>query len=326
LAIDEFGMPVAEYSPPAEEARSARLPAGHIAGNRTVKLLVSGGGLAFPFLWSDRVISYSGNPWRSASLGAGSLFLGEGGKASPVVGPDHPMAERSDVQRAKLLLFPTGFEKVVDGGGLLIRQRLLLSMTDVPAVVTMYSVENRSEGNRWVTLWDVWHLSPMVLEPSLAERPLTSRLLSALRSRPPEDWDNSFVRIEVEKFEGRAQVSFPWLEAQLRRRCGKLELPAIPSLCFLGMTRNVTVGRLAPSDAFLQVGPELLGAPDTAASARICAEVKFQPGPGETQAGAVICWLGELAEAKVGLRRLMPLSMLQSNEGLMMKKRARLAV
>jgi len=327
--IDTDDVPLFAYSPaPSVE----RLAMGHCehcwhpVGNRAVKLLVSGTGLCFPYLPAGNMLSYCGDPRCPEEFGGGRLFVAEGGVARPVVGPDHVMVDSSEAQPATLLFSPAYVEKAFTVAHLEIRQRLALSLTDVPAIVSLFFVVNRSDGNRWITLYDVWDLAPYIVDPSLTQRPLARKLVSAFGFGRPRGWDNSYLEAAGAGAGARVQATFKWNDEVAKKRFGLTAAVPIPRVQAIALTRNVSTVVGVPNDMLTTMLP----APDKAnagrPSVRLCTEIKFQPGPAQTQFAACVYWFGDWEEAKQGLRRLLPINMFRSNEALLWRKRARLVL
>ena len=134
--LDEEGMPVFRYSPPAPASRENRTIAAHMVGNHVVKVLSLGNGLFFPYARFEDVFALCGD-FRSEAHGGGRLFATEGGTVKPVVGPDDSRADRSDVASATLTWSPFSVDKEFSPPGFAVRQRLLLSLTNVPAIVVL---------------------------------------------------------------------------------------------------------------------------------------------------------------------------------------------
>lgn len=291
-----------------------------VAGNHAVKVLGTSDGLFFPYVMSGDVVSLCGDP-RGAPHGGGRLFLVEGGQAKPVVGPNHGSADHSDTVTAEYRYAPGYIEKAFAVGKLFIRYRLALPWVHIPAMVLLYIVENRGEGNRWVTLEDVWDLAPCVLDARLMKSGLGQRLVSAMGFGGKGAWNNSYFKPNAQMAGQKAVVQFVWEEGKARK-LGRKEPYTLPNIVAMPLSKNVAVTVNSTPDSLKPA----LGAEDrrrtSAASARVCATARFTSRPGELQIGATCFWLGDWEEGKRQVRRLLPISMFPGNESILWKKRA----
>ncbi len=319
LNNDDQGLPDVRYAP---TPGSVRAPCSHLLGNHALKVAARGDGRLYPFLFLDRVVSLCGTP--ETSVGAGRLFLMEGGRMRPFVGPDDPRADHSDITAGTLRLAPNHVVLEATESQIEIRRRVALPLAGLPAIVSVYSVTNRGAGARWVSLVDAWDLAPHICGEVEEQESLRDRLRSALRRQDREHSNNLYFREKTAAAERRTETRFLWDEDACPRFFGEVPAWGMPPIHMVSLTRNAAIQVIQPGG----VSQELLALVNGEMEGRaerirrlLAINVRFQPAAGETQVAAVVTWFGSWDEARVGLRKLLPVQMFSENEAILWRRR-----
>ncbi len=325
--FNELDQPVFRYAPPLPLDRaSAGMPsvAIHRFGNASLANLVAGDGRFLPIVSTGgRLVSLCGDPFRPAPVSGNRLFIVEGGLVRPVVGPDHPHCDRSDVVCAPIFLSANSAELDVTTPDLAVRCRVSAPLEGTPTLLLWMQVSNHSQGTRWVTLWNLWRLAPVILEAQFLEKaPLTRRLAAALGIGTRERVDNSYFALAAEGGGARVQVSTEWDSKQVEDRWKGVRPVGVPPIQVVALTRNIELtasGIPQPLQATLaaEPGPEHTDQSTALVAVRAAFEVRSR----EHQVAAVAIHLGQWDQAKTGLKRLLPLPMHVENEAIVARKR-----
>lgn len=324
---DEEGFPCFDYFPPPPAVRRGRRMAVRTdfpIGNPTIKVLHSGMGVCFPLILAEMghggvdVFSLCGDPRAPGLFGGGRLYLVEGGLAKPVVGPDHEEADSSNVETASCRLSPTWVERRFVVFSIEVRHRLAVSLGGVPAVVSIYSVKNGSEGVRWLSLFDMWDVTPWVPEAKVP-KPLVGRMLaSAFGFSKGPVLNNSCFEVSYDGTGSRVEMDVRWRAKEGRRLFRSGHPVSFLRIQFARLTDNVEV-EVRERPPGLGAGVPALGS--AVCQARVGFHAKFQLRPGEVQVGTGVVYVGSWEEAQTGLRSLLPLNMFLTNEGLIWKRK-----
>jgi len=318
--FDEQKIPALRYSPPAIPPGDSPFVTGFVAGNRLVKLMASGDGAVFPCLLNGPVQFLCGDPGDRAFSGAGRLFVSEAGRVKQVVGPEHPLAYHNNVETAGLVLAPSYVEKELVTGDLLVRHRLAVSLSGLPAIVVLYFVTNRSSGTRWLTLYDAWDVAPYILDSEFMKSSFGTRLAGALKLSKGLRLDNKYLTTSVKGDGASVRFEFPWAEG-FTRRAATRHLASIPPITVVGLTKNLSLSAAVPPEALAQALGEGVRPPKGADWKRLFAKSEFSVGPGVTEVAAAVHWYGDWEEGKKQLRKLLPVSMFAGNEALLWGRR-----
>lgn len=323
--FDEQKIPALRYSPPAIPPGEAPFVTGFVAGNNLVKLLATGDGAVFPCLLNGPPQLLCGDPVDRAFSGAGRLFAYEAGRVKEVVGPEHPMAGRSGVETAGLVLAPSYVEKEFAAGELLVRHRIAVSLSGLPAIVVLYIVTNRSSGTRWISLFDFWDVAPYILDAEFLKPSFGSKVAGALKLSKGLRLDNKYLTTTVQDEGGSVRFEFPWAEG-FTRRAATRNLAPIPPLNVVRLTKNLSISATGVPEELAQAMAEGQARPKGADWKRLCARSEFSLGPGATETAAAVHWYGDWEEGKKQLRSLLPISMFSGNEALLWGRRRGLAL
>jgi hypothetical protein len=322
---DDQGFPFYSYRLPSRSVVDAQVPrpAMHVAGNSRISLLSTADGANYPYFLLEEPVALCGVPL-SGHVGGGRLFVSEGGRVKPVVGPDDPEADHSNVETARVHFGPTFVDKIAAPAGLVITQRVLVSLTDVPAVVVLCSVLNNGEGARWVTLYDLWDLTPFLINKESRVAARSGRWKRVFKSGQEHRWSNSCLFEKTRRSKMRIDVRFPWNE-EGARKMGLSEARELPGLQCFSLTRNCKLLSDDFPESLEAVWPPIERDSDQVGR-RLVAEMRFQPQPGERQFAAHVIWLGTWETAKTEVRKLLPIQMLVGNEGLLWRKKRGLSL
>jgi len=310
---------------------SERLSAGmpplciHRFGNAGMAVLASGDGRMLPVMsCGGRLVSLCGDVFHPGPLAGNRLFVVEGGLVRPVVGPDHPLCERSDMLLAPMLLTASGVESDVTTPDLAVRCRVSVPLEGMPTLLLWMQVSNHSQGTRWVTLWNLWNFLPVILEAQLLDKaPLARRLAAALGIGQRDRVDNSYFTATCEGSGARVQVAVDWNGEVAETRWKGVRPLTLPPIQAVALTRNVELGTAGiPQQLAAVLSTESTrGREPGGAEALLAVRAAFEVRSGEQQVAAVAIHPAEWDRAKPGLKRLMPLALHMENEGILHRKR-----
>ncbi|MBM4354019.1 MAG: hypothetical protein FJ109_09540, partial [Deltaproteobacteria bacterium] len=325
--FNELEQAVFRYAPPPPAERSAAgmqpLTANRF-GNASVAALACGDGRLYPLVSTEgHLVSLCGDPFVPPQVAGNRVFVMEGGLVHPVVGPDHPLSDRSDMICAATQLFASGIEGEVVTPDLAARCRVTVPLEGTPTLLVWMEVFNHSQGTRWVTLWNLWRFMPVVLESRFVRRvPLAHRLAAVVGMAGKELVDNGYFSLTTEGGGSRIQVSTSWDAANAELHWKGVRPVHVPPIQVVAMTRNIVLGASGiPQQLQSTLASETNRDSESGSAVLVSMRAAFEVRSQDRQVGAVAIHLADWDRAKAGLKRLLPFAMHRENEGIVHRKR-----